>query len=240
MKRTDHSKSVEKIRFAVVDDHPLLRDGIVKLLSAQEDLVCCGEADNVADAKRLVVTQKPDLMLLDLRLKSGDSLDLIKTLKVEAPGLKVLVISQHDEMLFAERALRSGASGYVMKENATDEILTAVRSVLAGELYFSHRVGEAAVRRSLTVKPEASRVGIERLSDRELQVFQLIGASFSTREIAAQFNLSIKTIETHRENIKQKLNLRDAKELSRFAQNWAAENLLPASAAEAPKRPAKR
>ena len=127
-----------------------------------------------------------------------------------------------------------------MKENATDEILTAVRSVLAGELYFSHRVGEAAVRRSLTVKPEASRVGIERLSDRELQVFQLIGASFSTREIAAQFNLSIKTIETHRENIKQKLNLRDAKELSRFAQNWAAENLLPASTAETAKRPAKR
>lgn len=229
MKRADASAVRNKTRFVVVDDHPLLRDGIMKLLSAQDGLQACGEADNVADAKRLVVSQKPDLMLLDLRLKSGDSLDLIKTLKVESPKLKILVISQHDEMLFAERALRAGASGYVMKENATDEILTAVRCVLAGELYFSHRIGEAAVRRSLTVKPEASRAGIERLSDRELQVFQLIGASFSTREIAAQFNLSIKTIETHRENIKQKLNLQNAKELTRYAQNWATENLLPTS-----------
>jgi DNA-binding NarL/FixJ family response regulator len=223
-----------------VDDHPLLRDGIMKLLSAQDHLESCGEADNVADAKRLVVSQKPDLMLLDLRLKSGDSLDLIKTLKVESPKLKILVISQHDEMLFAERALRAGASGYVMKENATDEILTAVRCVIAGELYFSHRVGEAAVRRSLTVKPEASRAGIERLSDRELQVFQLIGASFSTREIASQFNLSIKTIETHRENIKQKLSLQNAQELSRYAQNWATENLVPASGSGAAARLRKR
>ena len=240
MKRTDQSAVRAKTRFLVVDDHPLLRDGIMKLLSAQDHLESCGEADNVADAKRLVVSQKPDLMLLDLRLKSGDSLDLIKTLKVESPKLKILVISQHDEMLFAERALRAGASGYVMKENATDEILTAVRCVIAGELYFSHRVGEAAVRRSLTVKPEASRVGIERLSDRELQVFQLIGASFSTREIASQFNLSIKTIETHRENIKQKLSLQNAQELSRYAQNWATENLVPASGSGAAARLRKR
>jgi DNA-binding NarL/FixJ family response regulator len=240
MKRTDQSAVRSKTRFLVVDDHPLLRDGIMKLLSAQDHLESCGEADNVADAKRLVVSQKPDLMLLDLRLKSGDSLDLIKTLKVESPKLKILVISQHDEMLFAERALRAGASGYVMKENATDEILTAVRCVIAGELYFSHRVGEAAVRRSLTVKPEASRAGIERLSDRELQVFQLIGASFSTREIASQFNLSIKTIETHRENIKQKLSLQNAQELSRYAQNWATENLVPASGSGAAARLRKR
>jgi DNA-binding NarL/FixJ family response regulator len=227
MSRPDRTAPKSKARIVVVDDHPLLREGLTKLLSAQPDLQCCGEADNVADAKRLVVAQKPNLMLLDLRLKSGDSLDLIKTMKVEAPSLKILVISQHDEMLFAERALRAGASGYVMKENATDEILVAVRSVLGGELYFSHRVGAAAVRRSLAAKPEASRTGIERLSDRELQVFQLIGASFSTREIAEQFNLSIKTIETHRENLKQKLDLRDAAELNRYAQNWAAENLLP-------------
>lgn len=231
-----HSKS----RFMVVDDHPLLRDGLMKLLSAQDDLESCGEADNVADAKRLVAAQKPALMLLDLRLKSGDSLDLIKTLKVESPEVKILVISQHDEMLFAERALRAGASGYVMKENATDEILAAVRCVLKGELYFSHRVGEAAVRRSLSVKPEASRTGIEQLSDRELQVFQLIGASFSTREIAAQFNLSVKTIETHRENIKQKLNLRNAGELSRCAQNWAAENLMPRDGTMARVDPARK
>jgi DNA-binding NarL/FixJ family response regulator len=229
MKRNNLIPPDTKTRFVVVDDHPLLREGLVKLLSAQPNLECCGEADCVADAKRLAVTHKPGLMLLDLRLKSGDSLDLIKTLKVESPGLRILVISQHDEMLFAERALRSGASGYVMKENATEEILAAVSCVLKGELYFSHRIGEAAVRRSLMVKPEASRVGLERLSDRELQVFQMIGASFSTREIAGQFNRSIKTIETHRENIKQKLDLRDAKELMLYAQAWAAENLLPSN-----------
>jgi len=227
VKNNKNQPAPSKWRFVVIDDHPLLRDGLTKLLSAQDDLDCCGEADNVADAKRVVTEKKPDLMLLDLRLKSGDSLDLIKTLKVEAPQVKILVISQHDEMLFAERALRAGASGYVMKENATNEILSAVRCVLKGELYFSHRVGEEAVRRSLIAKPEASRTGIERLSDRELQVFQLVGASYSTREIAAQFNLSIKTIETHRENIKQKLNLRDAAELNRYAQNWAADNLMP-------------
>src|SRR5213075_1024794 len=155
----------------------------------QADLECAGTADNTADAKRLVAQFTPHLMILDLRLKSGDTLDLIKSLRVEHPDLRVLVLSQYDEMLFAERALRAGASGYVMKENATNEILSAVRCVLNGELYFSHWVGEEAVRRSLIAKPEASRAGIERLSDRELQVFQLVGASYSTREIAGQFNL---------------------------------------------------
>jgi DNA-binding NarL/FixJ family response regulator len=234
MKNTGPNPSHQGARLLVVDDHPLLRDSLIKLVCSEKDIVCCGEADNVADAKRLVEETKPDLMLLDLRLKSGDALDLIKSMKVEQPELKILVISQHDEMLFAERALRAGASGYVMKENATEEIFAAVRRVLAGELYFSQQVAAAAVRRSLVAKPDASRAGIERLSDRELQVFQLIGASFSTREIAEQFNLSVKTIETHRENIKQKLQLRDAAELSRCAESWAADNLVPSgeSAAE--------
>ena len=242
MKNTGPNPSRKGARLLVVDDHPLLRDSLIKLLCSGKEIVCCGEADNVTDAKRLVGETKPDLMLLDLRLKSGDALDLIKSMKVEQPELKILVISQHDEMVFAERALRAGASGYVMKENATEEIFAAVRRVLAGELYFSQQVGAAAVRRSLVAKPDASRAGIERLSDRELQVFQLIGASFSTREIAEQFNLSIKTIETHRENIKQKLQLRDAAELSRRAESWAADNLLPAgeSVAETSSSAAKR
>src|SRR5436190_2044333 len=246
MKNTGPNPSHKGARLLVVDDHPLLRDSLIKLVCSEKEIVCCGEADNVADAKRLIEETTPDLMLLDLRLKSGDALDLIKAMKVEQPKLMVLVISQHDEMIFAERALRAGASGYVMKENATEEIFAAVKKVLAGELYFSQQVGAAAVRRSLVAKPDASRTGIERLSDRELQVFQLIGASFSTREIAEQFKLSIKTIETHRENIKLKLQLRDAAELSRCAENWAADNLLPAgeaatepSSPTATRRPAK-
>src|SRR5213076_3476536 len=130
-------------------------------------------ADNTADAKRLVAQFAPDLMILDLRLKSGDTLDLIKSLRVEHPALKVLVLSQYDELIFAERVLRAGASGYIMKENATDEVLRAMRKVLAGELYFSERVAAAVVQRTLREKPTASRIGVESLSDREMQVFQL-------------------------------------------------------------------
>src|SRR6266487_1226341 len=171
-------KTRPKAQIVVIDDHPVLRDGLMQLLGSQPDLECTGTAENTADARRLVAQSAPDLMILDLRLKSGDALDLIKSLRVEHPDLKVLVLSQYDEMLFAERVLRAGASGYVMKENATEEILNAVRKVLAGEIYFSEKVGASFVRRSLAQKPDSSRVGVERLSDRELQVFQLIGACF--------------------------------------------------------------
>ena len=217
-----------KSRVIVVEDHPVLSDGLRQLIDKQPDLACVGIADNTSDAKRLVEQSKPDLMLLDLRLKGGDSLDLIKTLRVEHPETKVLVLSQYDELIFAERTLRAGASGYIMKENVANEVLRAVRKVLAGELYFSEKVATALVQRSLREKPGASHVGLERLSDRELQVFQLIGASHGTREIAEQFHLSPRTVETHREKIKFKLGLHSAAELKQFARKWAAENLLPA------------
>ena len=217
----------KKSRVIVVEDHPVLCDGLMQLISREPDLACISSADNTLDAKRLVEQYKPDLMLLDLRLKSGDSLDLIKSLRVEHPDLKVLVLSQFDELFFAERALRAGASGYIMKENVENEVLREVRKVLAVELYFSEKVATALVQRSLREKPGASHVGLERLSDRELQVFQLIGASYGTREIAEQFHLSPRTVETHREKIKCKLGLHSPAELKQFAQKWAAENLLP-------------
>ncbi len=138
-----------------------------------------------------------------------------------------IVLSQYDELIFAERALRAGASGYIMKENATDEVLRAVRKVLAGELYFSERVAAVVVQRTLREKPGASRVGVETLSDREMQVFQLLGASCTAREIAEQFHLSRKTVETHCEKIKHKLHLHSAAELKEFARKWVAENLTP-------------
>jgi DNA-binding NarL/FixJ family response regulator len=221
-------ESQMKSRVIVVEDHPVLSDGLRQLIDKQPDLACVGIADNTSDAKRLVEQSKPDLMLLDLRLKGGDALDLIKTLRVEHPETKVLVLSQYDELIFAERTLRAGASGYIMKENVANEVLRAVRKVLTGELYFSEKVATALVQRSLREKPSASHVGLERLSDRELQVFQLIGASHSTREIAEQFHLSPRTVETHREKIKFKLGLHSAAELKQFARKWAAENLLPA------------
>lgn len=216
----------KKSLVVVLDDHPLLCDGLKHLISNQPDLACVGVAGDLSDARQLIEECKPDLMILDLRLK-GDALDFVKMLRVEYPQIKVLVLSQYDELIFAERSLRAGASGYIMKENTTDEVLRAVRKVLAGELYFSERVGAAVVQRTLREKPDGSRAGVERLSDREMQVFQLLAAAYSPREIAEQFHLSRKTIETHREKIKHKLSLFTSAELNRFARQWAAENLTP-------------
>jgi len=224
---TPKSHAPRKSRIVVVEDHPVVCAGLMQLIGSQADLTCAGTAEDTAAAKRLVEGCEPDLMLLDLRLKSGDSLELIKSLRVEHPEVKVLVLSQYDELMFAERALRAGASGYIMKENATDEVLRAVRKVLAGELYFSERVASAVVQRTLREKPTASRIGVESLSDREMQVFQLLGASHSAREIAEQFHLSRKTVETHCEKIKHKLSLNSAAELKQFARKWAAENMTP-------------
>ena len=224
---TPKAEAPGKSRVVVIEDHPVLRDALQQLIDCQPDLTCVGAADNTSDAKRLVEQCKPDLMVLDLRLKTGDALDLVKSLRVEQPGLKVLILSQYDELIFAERALRSGAFGYIMKENATDEVLRALRKVLAGELYFSERVAAAVVQRTLREKPSASRIGVELLSDREMQVFQLLGASYSAREIAEQFHLSRKIVETHCEKIKHKLSLNSAAELKQFARKWAAENLTP-------------
>jgi DNA-binding NarL/FixJ family response regulator len=224
---TTKRQAERKSRIIVVEDHPILCDGLMQLIGSQPDLACAGVADNTSDAKRLVERGKPDLMLLDLRLKGGDSLELIKSLRVEHPKVKVLVLSQYDELIFAERALRAGASGYIMKENATHEVLRAVRKVLAGELYFSERVAAAVVQRTLREKPSGSRIGVESLSDREMQVFQLLGASYRAREIAEQFHLSRKTVETHCEKIKHKLSLRSAAELRQIARKWTAENLTP-------------
>src|SRR5438552_8881356 len=214
------TQTERKSHVVVVDDHPVLCDGLKQLIDRQPDLTCVGVADNTSDAKRLVQECKPDLMILDLRLKGGDALDFIKTLRVEFPDVKVLVLSQYDELIFAERALRAGASGYIMKENVTDEVLRALRKVLTGDLYFSERVAAAVVQRTLREKPIASRDGVERLSDREMQVFQLVGVLHKARErIAEQVHLSRKTVETHCENIKHKPSLQTAGELKRLPDN---------------------
>jgi DNA-binding NarL/FixJ family response regulator len=154
---TPKAEAPMKSRVVVIEDHPVLRDALQQLIDGQPDLTCVGVADSTSDAKRLVEQCKPDLMVLDLRLKAGDALDLVKSLRVEQPGLKVLVLSQYDELIFAERALRAGAFGYIMKENATDEVLRALRKVLAGELYFSERVAAAVVQRK-TVETHCEKI----------------------------------------------------------------------------------
>lgn len=233
---TARERKQPKSRMLIVEDHPVVCAGLMQLVNSQPDLACVGAADNIADARRLVEECQPHLTILDLRLKGGDALDFIKTLRVEHPEVKVLVLSQYDELLFAERALRAGASGYIMKENATDELLRAIRKVLAGELYYSEKVAAAVVQRTLREKPAGPHAGIDVLSDREMQVFQLLGASYSAREIAEQFHLSRKTIEAHSENMKHKLGLHNASELKRFARKWASENLVPSEPWVAPAR----
>ncbi|MDR3459624.1 MAG: response regulator transcription factor [Verrucomicrobiae bacterium] len=217
------NKPNHKARVLLVDDHPLVRRGLTELLNRSGEFHCCGEADCAADAQKALLELKPDLVLLDLRLRNSDGLDLLKDFKLQMPFLKVLVLSQLDEMTYAERALHAGAMGYVMKENATEEIMVAMRQVLAGELYVSPRIHVMAVRRMAGAKNSAEddrATSVEKLTDRELQVLQLLGHGFSTKTIAAELRLSFKTIETHRENIKRKLGLHDAAALVYYATLW--------------------
>ena len=214
------SKTLCKRRILIAEDHPLFREGLVQLINRERDLCCCGEPDPVAATTRAVTNLKPDLVVLDLRLKDGDGLELIKSLKCLYPDLLMLVLSEHDETLYAERALRAGARGYLMKEETTDEVLNAIRTTLKGELYVSRKVTVLALHKLLDNPPQARGEYLERLTDRELQVFQMLGAGKGTADIAAELHVSFKTIESHRENIKHKLGLRNAADLLCHAVHW--------------------
>jgi DNA-binding NarL/FixJ family response regulator len=203
-------------RVLLVDDHPLVRSGLMEMINRTGDLLCCGEAGNMTEAQKAVAELKPDLVLLDLRLHNGDGLELVKIFKARFPSLKMLILSQLDEMTYAERVLRAGAMGYVMKENATREVLSAIRTVLAGEIIASEKIKLLAVRRMAGAKNNA----VEKLTDRELQILQLLGRGFGTKKISAALCLSDKTIQTHRERIKCKLELPNAASLVHFATAW--------------------
>jgi len=216
---------VPKASILIVDDHPMVRDGLARLIGQEKDLVCCGEASNVAETLTAVARHKPDLIILDLRLKAQDGLELIKSLKAQYPDLRILILSQYGAPLYIERAMRAGASGYVVKEQAAEEVMSAIRVVLAGEIYLTRGMAGLLLKKFLVPKAGPAQAGAEPLTDRELHVLQLLGSGLSTREIAAELNLSFKTIETHRENIKRKLGLRDAAALVHFATQWAREQL---------------
>lgn len=212
-----------KARVLVVDDHPLLRAGLVSLIQDQPDLVLCGEADCAGDTILAVDSDPPpELVILDLMLGSADGLELIKQIRALRPGLLILVISMHDELIYAERALRAGATGYIMKKEPAQEMLTAVHAVLQGEVYLSGRMRVLLAEKGLATDPCRFLVPQAEppLSDRELHVFRLIGAGLATKQIAAELRLSVKTIETYRENLKVKLRLANAPELLRAAKQW--------------------
>ena len=206
-----------KSRIFVADDHPVLREALASVINREVDLTCCGGAGTAADTQKGVANEKPDAILLDLCLDSNDGLELIKTLRSQFPSLRILVLSQLDETIYAERTLRAGANGYVMKEETTGGILKAIRTVLAGDIYVSPKIAAQAVN---NMSGGRNKTGVECLTNRELQVFRLLGDGMGTRKIATEMGLSIKTIESHRENIKRKLGVTEASRLVHYAEEW--------------------
>ncbi|MGC1274910.1 MAG: response regulator transcription factor [Planctomycetaceae bacterium] len=207
----------------VIDDHPVVRDGYARLITNQPDLELAGETGDAALALAMIEKARPDLVLLDLSLKSGNGLELCKQINTKYPDIKILVVSMHDETLYAERVLRAGADGYVNKAEATRRLIDAVREVLSGKYYLSSRMRERMLTRAIGVDGFEDHSPIDRLSDRELEVFEQIGSGMTTREIAANLELSPKTIESYRENLKAKLNLTNSTELTRHAVHWVLE-----------------
>ena len=205
----------------IVDDHPLVREGLAARILAQPDLKVCAEASAVDEALALLRSSAPDLIIVDLALKNGHGLDLIKQVRQMGSHTRILVVSAYEESLYAERAMRAGADGYINKQEAQEEIIDAIRAVLRGERFLSHEMTQRLVGRAVGDKRRPE--GVEGLSDREMEIFQLIGRGKSTRAIAEQLHLSIHTIESHRENIRAKLNLRNGSELVQHAVQWVLE-----------------
>lgn len=206
-------------RVLIVDDHPIVRLGVRQMIAAERDLMVCGEAASAQTALDLLKSLKPDLALVDLSLEDGSGFELIRACREVAPDTRVLVLSMHDEALFAERALRAGARGYLMKREAIDDLGYAMREVLAGRLFVSKRMSQHLLERlGKDASSSGNRLG--NLTDRELEVFELIGRGFNTATIAARLAVSVKTVETYRSNIKAKLDLKDATDLIRLATTW--------------------
>jgi DNA-binding NarL/FixJ family response regulator len=231
MKKTSPAKpklapTVPKRPILLVDDHPVTRQGVALLINQQPDLTVCGEADSAPAAIELIEQCKPDMAIVDLTLKTTGGIELIKHARTLRPDMPVLVMSMHDESLYAERALRAGASGYIMKQEASDKILTAVRHVLSGELYLSEKMKVKMLHRLVKSRKEEVVFSIDSLSDREMEVFQLIGNGYSTRQIASKLNLSVKTIDSYREHLKLKLGLGNGTELVRHAIQWVKSQAL--------------
>lgn len=210
-------------RIMIVDDHALVRHGLGQLISGEPDLEVCAQAATMDEAMDLLSTD-PELIVVDISLKEGSGIELIKQIKAKHPEVQMLVSSMHDESLFAERALHAGAKGYINKQESTDKVLDAIRHVLDGHIYLSPKMTDRLLHGVVEGQKVPETSSIEKLSDRELQVFELIGQGMSTRQIANQLHLSVKTIETHREHIKSKLNLKNGAELSRHAVRWVLES----------------
>jgi DNA-binding NarL/FixJ family response regulator len=222
MKRNQTKK---RARILIVDDHPAVREALASRIGRQPDLEVCGEAADMSEALRLVADTQPDLVVVDISLKTDSGIDLIKRIKDRNDSVRMLVWSMHSESLYAERALRAGALGYVNKDQATDKIIDAIRRVLEGKVFLSDAMAEKMLHRAVGVgRKGVTAAPLDVLADRELEVFRLIGQGVKTAEIAERLHLSVKTVETYRDRIRQKLDLSDGTELAHYATQWVLEN----------------
>ena len=218
-------------RVLIVDDHPIVRQGLRRVMENEVDLSVCGEAESVRDARQAIKDLKPDALIADISLKQSDGIELVRDVRAHHPQLPILVLSMHDETIYAERMLSAGANGYIMKQAASEQFLIAMRRVLDGGIYVSEAVGNNMIQKFAAGAAYISANPIDRLSNRELQILHMIGKGMSTRETAQSLNLSIKTVESHRQRIKRKLNLATGTQLIQYAVNWftgrAAQQLAP-------------
>ena len=218
--RAKEATPSRKTRILVVDDHPIVRQGLALLIDRQSDLTVCGEANDMAAALKAIATLKPDILILDLSLEGPDGIEVLKNIRLTNAKLPVLILSMHDESLYAERALRAGANGYIMKQEATEKVLEAVRRLLRGEVYVSERIANRILQQCVGGSLPTRNSPLEALTDRELEVFRLVGRGYGTRQIAVELRLSVKTVESYQAHIKEKLSLKNAHELVQHAVRW--------------------
>jgi DNA-binding NarL/FixJ family response regulator len=209
-----------KSKIFVVDDHPIVRQGLGLLINREPDMIVCGAAEEAQSALRAISTLQPDVLVVDISLNGPDGLELVKTVRTRDANMPILVLSMHDESIYAERALRAGANGYIMKQEATEKVLIAIRRIMRGDVYLSDRVSSKMLQQYVRGSTTARQSPVAELSDRELEVFRLVGEGHGTRQIAEDLHLSVKTVETYQAHIKEKLSLRNARELVQHAVEW--------------------
>src|SRR5579862_5134407 len=222
-----HNNSVTKKRTVfLVDDHPIVRQGLTLLINQEPDLTVCGQAEEMHSALQAIQSFRPDILIVDISLNGPDGLELLKNIRAKYSGMPVLILSMHDESIYAERALRAGANGYIMKQEATEKVLVALRRILAGEIYVSDRVGNHMLQHYIRGASPLPQSSVAELTDRELEVFRLIGEGHGTRQIAEELHLSVKTVESYQAHIKDKLSLRSARELVQHAIQWTVSEKI--------------
>ena len=221
LKRKQDKNNEDKTQVLIVDDHPVVRDGLTTIINHERDLNVCGEAEDAHEALKAATELEPDVLVVDISLKNSDGIELTKTIKTKYPKLPIVVLSIHDESVYAERALRAGARAFLMKDAVSENIVKAIRTVLSGEIYVSNTISKKFLHEVAGDKTGTTKTPIENLSDREFEIFRLIAEGHRASQIAKKLHLSVKTVDTYRGRLKEKLNLDSANELLQYAIKWA-------------------